>query len=45
MQYVQKGRTPFGDYGDITQAQWEEFVRQKTTEEALALSQMNRELD
>jgi len=36
--YVQKGRTPFTDYGDITPAQWEEFVRQKTTEEALALS-------
>ena len=37
--YVQKGRTPFADYGDITPAQCEEFVRQKTTEEALALSQ------
>ena len=43
-QYVQKGRTPFADYGSITLAQWEEFVRQKTTEEALALSQKNREL-
>jgi hypothetical protein len=28
----------------ITQAQWEEFVRQKTSEEAPALSQRNREL-
>ena len=36
---VQKGRTLFADYGDITPAQWEEFVRQKTTEEAIALSQ------
>jgi hypothetical protein len=42
--YVQKGRTPFADYGDITPAQWEEFVRQKTTEEALALSQKQSEL-
>jgi hypothetical protein len=25
--YVQKGRTSFADYGDITPAQWEEFVR------------------
>ena len=24
--YVQKGQTPFADYGDITPAQWEEFV-------------------
>jgi len=28
--YVQKGLTPFADYGDITPQQWEEFVRQKT---------------
>jgi len=27
--YVQKGLTPFVDYGDITPQQWEEFVRQK----------------
>ena len=27
--YVQKGLTPFADYGDITPQQWEEFVRQK----------------
>ena len=42
--YVQKGRTLFADYGDITPAQWEEFVRQKTTEEARALSQKQTEL-
>jgi hypothetical protein len=42
--HVQKVRTPFADYGDITPAQWEEFVRQKTTEEALALSQKQSEL-
>ena len=41
--YVQKGLTPFVDYGAITKA-WEEFVRQKTSKEALALSQRNREL-
>jgi hypothetical protein len=35
--YVQKGRTSFADYGDITPAQWKEFVRQKTSEEDLAL--------
>ena len=37
-QCIQRGRTPFADYRDITPAQWEEFVRQKTTEEARALS-------
>ena len=41
-EYVQKGRTPFSEFGDITPAQWEEFVRQKTTEEALALSLKSR---
>ena len=42
--YVQKGRTPFADYGDITPAQWEEFVRQKNSEESRALSKRNRDL-
>ena len=42
--FVQKGRTPFADYRDITPAQWEEFVRQKTTEEVTALSQKQTEL-
>ena len=32
------------DFGDITSAQWEEFVRQKTTEQALALSQKQSDL-
>jgi len=27
VRYVKKGLTPFADYGDITPAQWEEFVR------------------
>ena len=34
----------FEDYGDITPAQWEEFVRQKTTKKALALSQKQTKL-
>ena len=39
--YVKKGRTLFADYRKITQAQWEEFVRQKSTEQSLALSKKN----
>ena len=35
---------PFADYRDFTPAQWEEFVRQKTTEEVTALSQKQTEL-
>ena len=42
--YVQKGLTPFADYGDITPQQWEEFVRQKNSEKSLALSKRNRNL-
>ena len=42
--YVQKGLTPFANYGDITPQQWEEFVRQKNSEESLALSKRNRDL-
>ena len=42
--YVQKSRTPFANYGDITPQQWEEFVRQKNSEESLALSKRNRDL-
>ena len=44
VRYVKKGLTPYADYRDITPAQWEEFVRQKTTKEALALSQKQIEL-
>ena len=44
IRYVKKGLTPFADFGDITPAQWEEFVRQKTTEEALALSQKQSDI-
>ena len=44
VRYVKKGLTPFADFGDITPAQWEEFVRQKTTEQTLALSQKQSDL-
>jgi hypothetical protein len=33
-EYVQKGLTPFKEFGKITPGQWEEFVAQKTTEAA-----------
>jgi hypothetical protein len=42
--YVQQGWTAFQDYGDITPAQWVEFVWQKNSKKALALSQRNRDL-
>nr|TKW25490.1 hypothetical protein SEVIR_3G123500v2 [Setaria viridis] len=42
--YVKKGPTPFNEYGSITPAQWDEFIRQKTSPEALALNQRIREL-
>ena len=42
--YVKTGRTPFADYGEITQAQWEEFVRQKNYEKSLSLSRRVRDL-
>ena len=44
VRYAKKGLTPFADYGDITLEQWKEFVRQKTTEQALALSQKQSDL-
>jgi len=44
VRYVKKGLTPFADFGDITPAQWEEFVRRRTTEEALALSRKQSDL-
>ena len=42
--YVKKNLTPFDEYGMITQAQWDEFVRQRTTEEAKELSKVNATL-
>ena len=41
--YIQKGLTPFHEFGNITPSQWEELVAQKTTPEALLLSARNTE--
>ena len=42
--YIQKGLTPFNEFGNITPSQWEELVAQKTSLEALELSAHNTEL-
>ncbi|KAJ1255945.1 hypothetical protein BS78_K131700, partial [Paspalum vaginatum] len=42
--YVKNNLTPFDKFGRITQAQWDKFVRQKTTEEAIKLSKANKAL-
>ena len=42
--YIQKGLTPFNEFGNITRSQWEELVAQKTSPEALELSAHNTEL-
>ncbi|KAJ1262223.1 hypothetical protein BS78_09G090500 [Paspalum vaginatum] len=42
--YVKNNLTPFDEFGRITQAQWDEFVRQKTTEQAIKLSKANTAL-
>ena len=42
--YIQKGFTPFNEFGKITPSQWEELVAQKTSPEALELSARNIEL-
>ena len=42
--YIQKGLTPFNEFGKITLSQWEELVAQKTSPEALELSARNTEL-
>ena len=44
MKYIQKGLTPFNEFGKITPSQWEELVAQKTSPEALELSARNTEL-
>nr|AAQ56488.1 hypothetical protein OSJNBa0023H09.15 [Oryza sativa Japonica Group] len=41
---IQKGLTPFKDYGRITQAQWDEFVALKTSAEEKEKSQKMAEL-
>ena len=42
--YIQKGLTPFNEFGKITPSQWEELVAQKTLPEALELNARNIEL-
>ena len=42
--YIQKGLTPFNEFGKITPSQWEELMAQKTSPEALELSACNTEL-
>ena len=42
--YIQKGLTPFNEFGKITPSHWEELVAQKTSPEALELSARNIEL-
>ena len=44
VKYIQKGLTPFNEFGNITPSQWEELVAQKTSPEALELSFRNTEL-
>ena len=44
MKYIQKGLTPFNEFGNITPSQWEELVAQKTLPEVLELSARNTEL-
>ncbi|KAJ1256407.1 hypothetical protein BS78_K035500 [Paspalum vaginatum] len=39
--YVKNNLTPFEKYGKITQAQWDEIMRQKTIDEAKELSKAN----
>ena len=42
--YIQKGLTPFNEFGKITPSQSEELVAQKTSPEALELNARNTEL-
>ena len=41
---IQKGLTPFNEFGKITPSQWEELVAQKASPKALELSARNTEL-
>ncbi|KAJ1277319.1 hypothetical protein BS78_05G285700 [Paspalum vaginatum] len=42
--YLKNDLTPFAEFGKITEAQWEEFKRQRTTVEAIELSRANSAL-
>jgi hypothetical protein len=43
-EYAQKGLTPFKQFGKITPGQWEQFLAQKTTEQAQTQSAKYKEL-
>jgi hypothetical protein len=42
--YIQKGLTPFNEWGHITPSQWVDLVAQKTTPATFALSARNTKL-
>jgi hypothetical protein len=41
--FIQRGLTPFHEFGNITHNQWAQLVAEKTSPKALAMSQRNRE--
>jgi hypothetical protein len=41
--FIQRGLTPFYEFGNITHNQWAQLVAKKTSPEALTLSARNRE--
>ena len=41
--YALKGLTPFEEFGNITHNQWAQFLAEKTSPEALAISKRNNE--
>jgi hypothetical protein len=41
--YASKGLTPFEEFGNITHNQWAQFLAEKTSPEALAISKRNSE--
>jgi hypothetical protein len=41
--FIQRGLTPFHEFGNITHNQWTQLVAEKTSPEALTLSARNRE--
>jgi hypothetical protein len=43
--YVQRGLSPLNQFGYITPNEWDTFVQQHTTSQAIALSNKMKELD
>jgi transketolase len=41
--FIQKGLTPFHEFGNITHNQWAQLVAKKTSPKALAFSRRNSE--